>query len=95
VARHDLLAITVSNLLFSVPAALGYLLVRGKRWVRWLFLIAVVLFATVTALLSLDIGFGPDALNEPVNVVVPSMLIAVSIVFAFAVFHYFSHEPKA
>ena len=94
-SANGLISLLLSNLVLLFPAVLGSLLVRGKRWVRWLFLVPVLLFTSVAVLLSAGIGLGPDATNEPVSLTVPGMLIAVSALFALAVFRHFSHEPPA
>jgi hypothetical protein len=78
----------VARLLFAiavslVPGALGGWLIRGHRWVRWLF--ALLVFAAWLATLAqlLCPGFGPDADEASCS---GTAWLAITVVMSVAVF---------
>ena len=89
----DLAAIATVAVICLFPALLGFLLVRGKRWVRWLFVLPVP-FSMAVLLLYTFGGLGPDATNDH-SLSGPLLMLSISIASAIAVFWHFSHGEKA
>jgi hypothetical protein len=81
--------------IYAVPGVLGYLLLKGQRWVRWLFLLVPIPFSVLLLFLATFPGLGPDATNDPVSLSIPVSLLAVSVLFTFIVFRHFSHGSEA
>lgn len=80
--------------LYLFPALLGLLLLRGKRWVRWLFIPLIPLVAAIALLIS----FGNAMRTVPKATPETAwfwIFFLITVVSAAAVFRYFANEPEA
>jgi hypothetical protein len=77
-----------------IPALLGLLLIRGKRWVRWLFIPLIPLVAAN----ALIISFGNAMRTVPKAIPETAwfwIFFLITVVSTVAVFRYFEDEPGA
>ncbi len=92
---NNLLGLLVVSAALLFPGMLGYWLVLGKRWVRWLFLLLILAAMLVVLLALVSPGLGPDAESEPISLTLPLAFLGVAVVFAVIVFHYFARGSEA
>ncbi|WP_457445761.1 hypothetical protein [Roseateles sp. P5_E4] len=75
--------------LASGPGALGYWLIKGRRWVRWLFPLLVLAALLVVMGQVLCPGLGPDADEANCSHSVwPAVYLLATLVMTIAVFIY-------
>jgi hypothetical protein len=83
-------ALVLATGIVLVPGLLGYWLVAGKRWVRWLFPLLIPPAAFVNLLELACPGLGPDA--DPKNcsgLMVPTSILLTTVIASIAVFVHF------
>ena len=92
---NNWLGLLVVSAALLFPGMLGYWLVLGKRWVRWLFLLLILAASFFVLLALVSPGFGPDAESEPISLTLPLAFLGVVLALTVIVFHYFSRGSEA
>lgn len=74
-----------------VPGLMGYWLVVGRRWVRWLFLLLVAAGVLAVLVAAASPGLGPDAEeSNRIGLTFPLAFLLVAMGASIAVFRNFS-----
>lgn len=87
----DMLQALFVGSLTLIPAILGMLLLKGKRWVRWLFVLVVFLIIILALITSLGSAFS-TVNHETSGARYYWIAVLISIISTIRVFSYFSKK---
>lgn len=77
------------------PGLMGYWLVDGRRWVRWLFPLLVVGGVLAVLVAAASPGLGPDAEEgDRIGLMFPMLFLVAAIGASVAVFWHFRHRDE-